>query len=75
VNVQITNVIVHEPAQAREILREALAIASELSDESVTHDSVFNAAVQLLGQRYTFAATPTQAMLPLSLAPNGMSLR
>jgi hypothetical protein len=36
---------------------------------------VFNAAVQLLGQRYTFAASPTQAMLPLSLAPNGLNLR
>jgi hypothetical protein len=74
-NVQITHVIVHDPEQVRGILVEAQTIASELAHDPVTHERYFNAAVQLLGQRYTLAASAQPVQMPAMALPTNMGRR
>lgn len=64
-NVQVTHVIVHSPEQTREILREALSIAEDLSCNETEWAAIFTQSCQLLGQRYTLALTPEPAPIAL----------
>jgi hypothetical protein len=63
-NVQITHIIVHEPQQVRDIVREAQRIADDETGDAVARESVFREACRLLGQRYTFAAMPQPVQMP-----------
>lgn len=67
-NVQVTAVRIHEPAQVREIVREALAIADELERGGVTAEAIFNQACVLLGARATVAAPPAPVAVPDPMA-------
>lgn len=68
-NVQITHVVVHEPQQVREIIREALAIADEQDVDVLERQMIFGQACKLLGQRYTFAFAPQQVQMPAMAIP------
>jgi hypothetical protein len=65
VNVQITHIIVHTPEQVSGIIGEAIRIVTEAEIDGGLKKAAFEKACDLLGQRYTFVAQPTQ--VPLSL--------
>lgn len=66
-NVQFLHAPVHTPEQAREIVREALAIADELADDLVPAADVFREAVRLLGAR---ASATLMEQQPFALPPH-----
>ena len=61
----ITFVRVHEPAQVREIIAEARAIAAEHSQVASDWDAIFGKAVDLLSARTVVQTQPTA--LPFDL--------
>lgn len=73
-NVQVHHVIVHTPQQAREIIAEAMLIASESEPDEAQWGHVFDQACALLGQRFTLVNAPQPAP-PMDLSRLGLNNR